>query len=116
MTGREWDAEKQEADFDKGARFDKPGGFAGDQQDYDDGREYLYREPKDPQRGHGSRRGNRAGQAPAQVVPKQDEFPALSAETATTTPVASKEKITPADSDATRANTKSWADQVESAL
>lgn len=116
MTGREWDAEKQEADFDKGARFDKPGGFAGDQQDYDDGREYLYREPRDAQRGHGGRRGNRAGQAPAQVMPTQEEFPALTAETTTSTPVTSKVKSPSAAGNATNANTKSWADQVESAL
>lgn len=117
MTGREWDAEKQEADFDKGARFDKPGGFAGDQQDYDDGRQYLYREPKDAQRGQSGRRGNHAGQAAVQVVPTQEEFPALSAETtASTSAASSNPKTAPAAGDESKANTKSWADQVESAL
>ncbi|KAI7055399.1 hypothetical protein KC327_g17706, partial [Hortaea werneckii] len=81
QEGREWDSEKQGGDFGKGGRFDKRGGFAGDQKDYTDGREYLYREPRGGREGGG--RGGRGGRdgRPAQqqpsAPPKQEDFPAL---------------------------------------
>lgn len=108
MEGREWDAEKQEDDFRKGGKFDKKGGFAGDQPEYSDGRQYLLREA----RGGGERgRGGRGGRAyvPA-AVPKGEDFPAL--------PGASKAeqddgKSAEAVTDATKPSGKSWADQVE---
>ena len=99
MEGREWDAEKREEDYDRGGRFDKKGGFAGDREDYTDGREYLYREPKGGTRGaRGAGRGNRI---PEQATPRQEEFPAL--------PATSKPNST-----AMMPSGKSWADQVES--
>ncbi|KAK4506917.1 hypothetical protein PRZ48_000650 [Zasmidium cellare] len=99
MEGREWDAEKREDDFSKGGRFDKKGGFAGDQQDYSDGREYLYREPKQ-ERGRGGGRGGRASEA----APRQEDFPAL--------PAASK-STEPSEPISNQPSGKSWADQVE---
>ncbi|KAM3415470.1 hypothetical protein BST61_g8991 [Cercospora zeina] len=103
MEGREWDAEKQEQDFSKGAKFDKPGGFAGDQKDYSDGREYLYREPRSSHKGHDSRGGNRS-QTATQMVPTKDEFPALPVRHGSSA-AASKEEAT-----------SSWAEQVESSV
>ena len=97
MEGREWDAEKNEDDFRKGGRQDQIGGFAGDKEDYTDGREYLYQEPRGGQRR--PRGANRERPPHPQTAPKQEEFPAL--------PAANK----PA---ATGASGKSWADQVES--
>jgi hypothetical protein len=110
MDGREWDAEKNEDDF-KGSRFDKKGGFAGDKEDYTDGREYIYREPRGGQRGaRGRGRGGAREGGREQNVPKQEEFPAL--------PPAAKESRTEktvksAAPDAGSGD-KSWADQVES--
>ena len=101
MEGREWDAEKNEADFQKGGHFDKKGAFAGDKEEYTDGREYLYREPRGGSRG--SRGGGRAREARGQAAPKQEDFPALPA---SNTAVNSGGAI---DRDAV----KSWADQVE---
>ncbi|KAF2210800.1 hypothetical protein CERZMDRAFT_98966 [Cercospora zeae-maydis SCOH1-5] len=108
MEGREWDAEKQDQDFSRGAKFDKPGGFAGDQKDYSDGREYLYREPRSSHKGHGSRPGNRS-QTATQTVPTKDEFPALPVQHGSGTP-ASKEEVTSPHSGTTKS---SWAEQVE---
>ncbi|USW48193.1 Putative RNA binding protein HABP4/SERBP1 [Septoria linicola] len=117
--GREWDAEKPEQDFDKGARHDKPGGFAGDRDDYNHGREYLYREPRTGQRGQG-RGGGRGGggiaKGAAQSVPTQDEFPALPSDSkgnATSSSSAKTDSIL-ASADAGKEADKSWADQVES--
>lgn len=97
MGGREWDAEK-----DENAR-DKAGNFAGDKADYEynDGRDYLYKEPRTNGRNGGSGAG--AKHAQQQTLPKQEEdFPAL--------PKAEAPAImTKADA------TASWADQVESA-
>lgn len=111
MEGREWDAEKQENDFSKGGRFDKQGGFAGDKEDYTDGREYLYREPRGGSRGRGSGRGGRGGRPsePA-AVPRQEDFPSLPGKSET-----SKDASCDASriSDSTKPSGGSWADQVE---
>jgi len=106
MEGREWDAEKNDEDFQRGGRFDKRGGFAGDKEDYDDGREYLYRESRGggADKGRGAGRGARGGRAQEQSAPKQEDFPALSAGPA---------KEVAADNN-DPAGTASWADQVES--
>ncbi|CAK1354371.1 hypothetical protein CB0940_12255 [Cercospora beticola] len=109
MEGREWDAEKQEQDFAKGSKFDKPGAFAGDQKDYSDGREYLYREPRGSHRG--GRGGNRS-QPATQTVPTKEEFPALAPQKDTKT-AASKGDVTSAAGEATKG---SWAEQVESSI
>lgn len=111
MEGREWDAEKNEDDFGRGGKFDKKGGFAGDQEEYTDGREYIYREPRGGQRGGRGRGRGRGGGRDAggeQALPKQDEFPAL--------PASAKESRIeqPSTDGATSAGVKSWADQVES--
>lgn len=111
MEGREWDAEKDEMDFGKGGRFDRKGGFAGDREDYSDGREYLYREPRGGQRG-GRGRGRGGGGVSGgdtvreQAVPKREEFPAL--------PPAAQERHTERPMKDMTLGTKSWADQVES--
>ena len=112
MEGREWDAEKNEDDFGKGGRHDKSGSFAGDQSDYTDGREYMYRESRGGHRGgRGRGRGGMPGGGREQAAPKQDEFPALPPAPKTTQPhTTSKDAISGADTP-----TKSWADQVESA-
>ncbi|EME89504.1 uncharacterized protein MYCFIDRAFT_63047 [Pseudocercospora fijiensis CIRAD86] len=108
MEGREWDAEKREDDFGKGGRFDKKGGFAGDREDYDDGREYLYQEPRGGGRGRGSGRGGRGGRLQEQHAPRPEEFPAL--------PASKVEKL---DQSKTLPDTRgpsggSWAEQMES--
>jgi len=120
--GREWDAEKREEDFQKGGRSDKLGGFAGDQEDYSDGREYLYKEPRGDS-GYGGGRGGRGGRGKPQSevsAPRPSEFPAL--------PV--KPQVAPEGNAVTGAEPgagnhlaetqpadgkASWADQVESA-
>lgn len=103
MEGREWDAEKQEDDFRSGAKYDKRGGFSGDKDDYSDGREYLFREPRSD-RGRG---GGRAGRVSNPVsAPKADDFPLLPS---TTGSKAAAETL----SETTKPSTKSWADQVE---
>ncbi|KAK3699835.1 hypothetical protein LTR37_016250 [Vermiconidia calcicola] len=105
MEGREWDAEKNEDDFQRGGRSDMKGGFVGDQEGYSDGREYLYKEPRGGQRGGGT--AGRGGKAQEQSTPKQDDFPALpAANKADTTSQTQKE--------AADAAGNSWADQVES--
>lgn len=106
MEGREWDAEKNDSDFQRGAVHDKKGAFAGDQQDYTDGREYIYREPRGG--GRGSRGAGRGGRAQEQTAPRQDDFPALPASTKPTETLGSTSDETPAAPD------RSWADQVES--
>lgn len=109
MEGREWDAEKQEDDFRSGARHDKKGNFSGDKEDYNDGREYLYREPRSD-KGKGGGGGGRGGRAQeAASAPKADDFPSLPPTTG------SKADTTEAFSEATKPSGKSWADQVEAA-
>lgn len=109
MEGREWDAEKEEDDFRKGGKRDKKGGFAGDQADYTDGREYSYREPRGGQRGQRGRGRGGGAREQMQTAPKQEDFPALPA---LSRPVPASTKDTSAESGA--AAVKSWADQVES--
>ncbi|EMC99665.1 hypothetical protein BAUCODRAFT_345134 [Baudoinia panamericana UAMH 10762] len=112
MEGREWDAEKREDDFQRGGRFDKAGGFAGDTQDYSDGREYSYREPRG---GQSSRAGRRVGDvaARAQTAPQKEDFPALLA--APKTPAVAKDASASAQATlSTSGDVASWADQVES--
>ena len=102
MEGREWDAEKKDEDFGRGGRSDMKGGFAGDKEDYTDGREYLYKEPRG---GGGRGRGGGRGATRAEhAAPKQEDFPAL--------PVSSNPDAT--SQRTTDAAVKSWADQVES--
>ena len=113
MEGREWDAEKKDEDFMKGGRADKKGGFTGDREDYSDGREYIYIEPRGDRGGgsgsgrggKGDRRGGERGQE--QSAPKQEEFPALPL--AGKTDAASKQGTDAA----LTTPVKSWADQVE---
>ncbi|TKA26849.1 hypothetical protein B0A50_04295 [Salinomyces thailandicus] len=114
MEGREWDVEKQEEDFRRGGKFDKVGGFAGDQRGYTDGREYLYQEPRGG--GGGGRGGSRGGRGgrPAEggmaPPPRMEEFPALAGSARPT------EGARPGLEREASANAgKSWADQVESA-
>nr|POE49022.1 hypothetical protein CFP56_32174 [Quercus suber] len=78
MDGRQWDAEKNEDDFGKGGQFDKRAGFTP-QDDRNDGREYLYKEPRGGGggRGGGAARGGRKGKEAPQKAPTADEFPAL---------------------------------------
>lgn len=106
MEGREWDAEKNEDDFQRGGKFDKKGSFAGDKEDYTDGREYLYREGRATGRGLG--RGGRGGKSQEQRAPAKEDFPALAPSKAPAAPAV--DLMNPAD----RAAVKSWADQVES--
>lgn len=110
MEGREWDAEKREDDFSRGGRFDKKGGFAGDQQDYSDGREYLYREPRQ-ERGRGGGRGGRGGRTSEAAAPRQEDFPALPA----TDSKPSASTTEPSEPISNKPSGKSWADQVEAA-
>ncbi|KAF1349965.1 hypothetical protein BDV97DRAFT_352868 [Delphinella strobiligena] len=95
MEGREWDAEKQEEDYNPRTR----GGIAGqrdvggasafgrDQEDYTDGREYLYDENRGRGRGRGNGpgrggRGGRGGhEGRQQSAPKHSDFPELPAAT-----------------------------------
>lgn len=108
MEGREWDAEKQEDDFEKGGRYDKRGGFAGDKGDYNDGREYLYQEPRG---GRGAGRGGRGGRPTPQTAPAQEDFPALSGPKSTGNPQPS---MAFEPSSTATSGQPSWADQVES--
>lgn len=107
MEGREWDAEKNEDDFSRGGRSDKKGSFAGDKEDYTDGREYLYREPKGQRGGRG---GGRGGRAHEPVAPKREEFPALPA---APKPITKSQQSKDAAADG-NGGVNSWADQVES--
>ena len=100
--GREWDAEKQEDDYRSGGRFDKEGGFAGDDKSYTNGSEYLYRESnRKPHVVKGTSPGQ--GMPKARARPKADDFPALPGATQGSggDPLAGASGIT------------SWADQVE---
>lgn len=101
MEGREWDAEKNEDDFQRGGRHDKRGGFGGNKEDYTDGREYLYREPRGS--GRGNRGAARERKVEAQSAPRQEDFPALPA------PNSAAIGQNAVNHDAV----KSWADQVE---
>jgi hypothetical protein len=110
LDGREWDMEKNEDDFSKGGKYDKKGGFAGDKEDYTDGREYLLREPKE-KRGGGASVGARGGKQAQSAPPKKEDFPSL--------PTKSNEEESKKDKDASffdnaATKGKSWADQVES--
>ena len=105
MEGREWDAEKQEDDFQRGGTHDKRGGFAGDKEGYSDGREYLYQEPRG---GRGGGRGGRGGKVGEQRAPRQEDFPALSSSTSTN---AARPAVSSMPSTGGQG---SWADQVES--
>lgn len=112
LEGREWDMEKSEGDFEKGGRFDgKPGGFAGDREGWTDGREYLYREPRERRGGGGAARG---GQQQGQSAPpRKEDFPSLPPSKNSEGEGKKKEADPEFFKDA--ANTgKSWADQVES--
>jgi len=111
LEGREWDMEKNEDDFSKGGKYDKKGGFAGDKEDYTDGREYLLRDAKE-KRGGGSRSDGRGGKQPQHVAPpKKEDFPSLPTRDGNAAP--KKDKDTSFfDNAATKG--KSWADQVES--
>lgn len=110
MEGREWDAEKKEDDFGQGGRYDKKDTFAGDQEDYTDGREYIYRERRGGDRGQGAR-GGRGGRAHNNVeAPRPEDFPSL--------PQATKAGATSTQPLATTLDSpaqQSWADQVEAA-
>jgi hypothetical protein len=103
--------EKNEDDFSKGGKYDKKGGFAGDKEDYTDGREYLLREPRE-KRGGGSAGASARGSKQTQSAPpKKEDFPSL--------PTKSSEEESKKDKDASffdnaATKGKSWADQVES--
>jgi hypothetical protein len=110
LDGREWDMEKNEDDFSKGGKYDKKGGFAGDKEDYTDGREYLLREPKE-KRGGGAGAGARGGKQTQNAPPKKEDFPSL--------PTKNSEEESKKEKDASffdnaATKGKSWADQVES--
>lgn len=149
MEGREWDMQKQEADYDpraaaaaqrggfgRGANGGVVGardaggasasGFGRDQEDYTDGREYLYRENNRGRGGRGGRGGAGRGGSEQQRAPKHTDFPELPAATkekagqeeakqassgATPAPAALAELPKPDDSVA--AGGKSWADMIE---
>lgn len=112
IGGREWDAEKHEDDFGKGGRFDKHGGFAGDQQDYTDGREYLYQEPRGNSRGGRGGRARQGDRRREEAPPKQEDFPALPPTTKDTTGKSLKDSTPPELANASAH--ASWADQMES--
>ena len=115
MEGREWDAEKNEDDFARGGRFDKRGGFAGDNYDYTDGREYLYREPRGRGGGRGGGRGaERGGRQVQDIAPKQEDFPALPSANTGAPSCDTPSTTDPTTADPMPAAGKSWADQVES--
>jgi hypothetical protein len=113
LEGREWDAEKNEDDFSKGGKYDKKGGFAGDKEDYTDGREYLLREPKE-RRGGGAGSGARGGKQPTQSAPKKEDFPSLPAKNTDAGETESKKVKDTSFFDNAATKGKSWADQVES--
>lgn len=115
LGGREWDAEKNEDDFSKGGRYDKKGGFAGDKEDYTDGREYLLREPKE-KRGGGAAGGGARGGKQTQSAPKKEDFPSLPAKSTNAGEAEAESKKVKDTSFFDNAATKgkSWADQVES--
>ncbi|KAK5133875.1 hypothetical protein LTR08_007206 [Meristemomyces frigidus] len=103
MEGREWDAVKREDEFERGGKFDKSGGFAGDQQGYSDGGEYLYREPKQGKSAGGGGGGGKVG---VQGAPAREEFPALPP-----APTGAAQRTAQPDR---TSELQSWADQVES--
>jgi hypothetical protein len=110
LEGREWDMEKNEDDFSKGGKYDKKGGFAGDKEDYTDGREYLLREPKE-RRGGGAGSGSRGGKQTQNAPPKKEDFPSLPSKS---TDAESKKGKDTSFFDNVANKGKSWADQVES--
>jgi hypothetical protein len=110
LEGREWDMEKNEDDFSKGGKYDKKGGFAGDKEDYTDGREYLLREGKE-RRGGGAGSGARGGKPTQSAPPKKEDFPSLPTKSSEAD---SKEVKDTSFFDNAATKGKSWADQVES--
>lgn len=116
--GREWDAKKNDEDFQRGGRYDKKGGFPGDSQDYNDGREYLLKEPRGG--GDTNRGGARGAKAQAQNAPKQDDFPALPPAVAKAdagqVATADESTATPQEPAGVAKSEPSWADQVESTV
>lgn len=108
--------EKSEGGFEKGGRFDgKAGGFAGDKEGWTDGREYLYREPRERRGGGGGGRGGRGGhqQQGQNAPPKKEDFPSLPPGKHSE----GGERKNTADPEFFKdaaATGKSWADQVES--
>ena len=114
LEGREWDAEKNEDDFSKGGKYDKRGGFAGDKEDYTDGREYLLREPKE-RRGGGAGAAARGGKpAQTQSAPKKEDFPSLPTKSTDAGEAEPKKAKDTSFFDNAATKGKSWADQVES--
>ena len=120
LEGREWDAEKNEDDFSKGGKYDKKGGFAGDKEDYTDGREYLLREPKERRGGGAGARGGKPAQTQS-APPKKEDFPSLPTKNTEVGEAESKkDEAEPKKSkdtsffDNAATKGKSWADQVES--
>ena len=110
---------RSEEDFQKGGRSDKHGGFAGDQEDYSDGREYLYKEPRGDT-GRSGGRGGRGGHGQQVSAPKPSEFPALPVRPQVALENNAVPEAEPGAvndlTDARPADGKaSWADQVESA-
>ena len=104
MEGREWDSHKGE---EEGGRVtDRPLASGRDDGGYDDGREYLYREPREGDRGRGRGRG-RGGRGDmktrAQAPPRTEDFPVL----------APPPQQSMAANSVNREAVKSWADQVE---
>lgn len=104
MEGREWDSHKGEEEAGRGT--DRPLASGRDDGGYDDGREYLYREPRDGDRGRGRGRGRGGrgdGKTRAQAPPRTEEFPALA-------PPSQQSLMS---NSVNREAVRSWADQVE---
>jgi hypothetical protein len=118
LETREWDSEKKEEDFRGGGLRDKKGGFAGDNGDYSDGREYLLREPRGGGRGRGGdllgNKGAREGRL-SESLPKPDDFPSLPPVVKSEGASASTTEAAKIFSDSAKPSGKSWADQVEAA-
>jgi len=104
MEGREWDSHK--GDEEVGPGTDRPLTGGRDEGRYDDGREYIYHEPREGDRGRGRGRG-RGGRGDmktrAQAPPRTEDFPAL----------APPPQQSMAANSVNREAVKSWADQVE---
>lgn len=123
QTGREWDAEKNDEEMARDGGRGGDRGFGGDNADYTDGREYIYREDRRGRgRGGAGRGGGRGvGQSRSQTAPTRDDFPALPATEQNTSATAGAQsgaedrnaEAAPARGLSTGA-IASWADQVES--
>ncbi|KAL1297837.1 hypothetical protein AAFC00_006364 [Neodothiora populina] len=147
MEGREWDMQKQEEDYDPRAAAKRGGsgrgayggvvgprdGAAGpvagqEQQEYTDGREYMYRENKgrgNDRGGRGRGRGGR-GASSSQSLPRHSDFPELpptpavvvpkdtpSAEATSSGEAALSTLDMPALDEKASAGGKRWADMVD---